>query len=46
MLWGYVAAAVRREPRCSDPEARALLRRDQRLRNVRARSREAAGRAV
>jgi biofilm PGA synthesis N-glycosyltransferase PgaC len=34
MLWGYTAAAVRREPRCPDEGVRATLRDRQRLRTA------------
>jgi hypothetical protein len=44
MLWGYAAAAVRREPRLADPAARAELRRRQSLRSLPLRAREALGR--
>ena len=46
MLWGYGAAAARREPRWSDSAARAHLRDLQRLRNLPARRREALGRGL
>ena len=46
MIGGYVAAAARREPRCSDPEVREFLRRRQRIRALPARAREARGRAA
>jgi glycosyltransferase involved in cell wall biosynthesis len=44
MLWGYVAAALSRAPRWSDHEARALLRRQQRLSALPLRAAEALGR--
>jgi poly-beta-1,6-N-acetyl-D-glucosamine synthase len=44
MIWGYAAAAVRREPRSGDRDARAYLRRQQSIRKLRLRSLEAAGR--
>lgn len=44
LVWGYAVAAARREPRSSDPDARAYLRRQQSLRNLRLRALEAAGR--
>jgi biofilm PGA synthesis N-glycosyltransferase PgaC len=44
MIWGYAAAALRREQRSSDPEARAYLRRQQSPRNLRLRALEATGR--
>lgn len=44
MVWGYAIAALTREPRSSDPEARAYLRRQQSPWNLRLRAREAAGR--
>jgi biofilm PGA synthesis N-glycosyltransferase PgaC len=34
MLWGYTTAALRREPRCPDEEARVVLRERQRLRET------------
>jgi glycosyltransferase involved in cell wall biosynthesis len=43
MIAGYVSAAIRREPRC-DPEARAYIRSQQRLRRLPLRIREALGR--
>jgi hypothetical protein len=43
MLSGYVAAALGREAVCSDERVRTGLRREQSLRNLRARRREAAG---
>jgi len=44
LVHGWAVAALRREPRCPDRAARALLRRGQRLRELPARRREAAGR--
>jgi glycosyltransferase involved in cell wall biosynthesis len=44
MLWGYLAAEVRREPRCADADVRAQRLREQRLRDVPARVREVLGR--
>jgi glycosyltransferase involved in cell wall biosynthesis len=44
MLWGYTAGLLGREPRFHDTRARNLLRESQRLRNLRARAREASGR--
>jgi hypothetical protein len=44
MIGGYVAAAIRRGPRIEDASARALLRKEQRLRKLPARAREATGR--
>jgi poly-beta-1,6-N-acetyl-D-glucosamine synthase len=43
MLWGYAVAAVRRRPVCPDPTVRAQLRREQSIRNLRARRRDALG---
>jgi glycosyltransferase involved in cell wall biosynthesis len=43
MVWGYTAAAARRDPRNDDPEARAYLRRQQSPRNLRRRALEASG---
>jgi glycosyltransferase involved in cell wall biosynthesis len=44
MIWGYAAAAARREARNPDPDARAYLRRQQSPRNLKRRALEAAGR--
>jgi glycosyltransferase involved in cell wall biosynthesis len=44
LVWGYAAAALHRERRISDPAARAYLRRQQSLRRLPARLREARGR--
>lgn len=44
MVSGYAAAALKRDPRSSDENARAYLRRQQSLRNLRLRALEAAGR--
>lgn len=44
MLWGYASAAIRRQPVYEDAAVRAHLRRTQRLRHLRARTREATGR--
>ena len=44
MLWGYVEALVRREPRHPDAAVRAFWRREQSLRRVPGRVREALGR--
>jgi glycosyltransferase involved in cell wall biosynthesis len=41
MVWGYVRSGLRRERRHPDRAARSYLRREQRLRNIRARLREA-----
>lgn len=41
LIWGYAAALIRRERRCSDTAVRSHLRRTQSLRNLRARRREA-----
>lgn len=43
MLWGYAAAMARRRPRYEDDAVRTVLRQEQRLRNLRARAREARG---
>lgn len=45
MLWGYAWAVLRREPRCPNPAVLAHLRRQQSLRNLPLRIREALGRA-
>lgn len=45
MIWAYVGAALRGEPRCGDREARAFLRKQQQLRRLPLRAREALGRA-
>jgi poly-beta-1,6-N-acetyl-D-glucosamine synthase len=44
MIFGYVAAAARREPRCDDEAVRRYLREQQRLRRVPLRLAEAVGR--
>ena len=44
MIAGYVTAAARREPRCEDEGVRAYLRREQSLRRLPMRAREALGR--
>jgi biofilm PGA synthesis N-glycosyltransferase PgaC len=44
LVFGWLRAALRREPRCPDRAALALLRREQRLRELPARVREAYGR--
>jgi poly-beta-1,6-N-acetyl-D-glucosamine synthase len=44
LIGGYAAAAVRREPRCDDPLALDFLRRQQALRRLPLRAREALGR--
>jgi poly-beta-1,6-N-acetyl-D-glucosamine synthase len=44
LVGGYVTAAIRREPRCEDDAAREYLRRQQSLRQVPVRAREALGR--
>jgi glycosyltransferase involved in cell wall biosynthesis len=43
MVAGYLAAAVKREQRCVDPEVRELLRDQQRLRRLHRRGREVLG---
>ena len=43
MIWGFVAAAATRQPTCSDTDVRRRLRSEQRLRNLKARRREALG---
>ncbi len=43
LAYGYLSAAVRRLPRLQDPEARAILRKDQSFRNIIRRRREALG---
>ena len=43
LVYGYLTAATRRSPRLDDPEARAILRSDQSLRNILRRRREALG---
>lgn len=40
LLWGYAAAAGRREPRCPDPRVLTYVKRQQRLRNLPLRARE------
>jgi glycosyltransferase involved in cell wall biosynthesis len=44
MLWGYIAAALRRTPRYDDPQVRAYLRRQQSVRYLPLRVRESFGR--
>jgi biofilm PGA synthesis N-glycosyltransferase PgaC len=44
MLWGYGAAALRREPRCADEAVRARLRSEQSVSRLPLRMREARGR--
>ena len=44
MIWGYLEAALRREPQAQDLEARAYLRRQQSLHRLPRRARESAGR--
>jgi poly-beta-1,6-N-acetyl-D-glucosamine synthase len=44
MIWGYLGAALKREPRSDDDGAREFLRRRQSLRNLRLRALEATGR--
>jgi biofilm PGA synthesis N-glycosyltransferase PgaC len=44
MIAGYLSAALRREPRSNDADARAYLRRQQSVRRLRLRSLEATGR--
>jgi hypothetical protein len=45
LLWGWAGAAVRRAPRCEDTLIVERLRRNQRLRDIPLRLREARGRA-
>jgi glycosyltransferase involved in cell wall biosynthesis len=44
LIWGYLLAALRREPKTGDADARAYLRSQQSLRRLRLRSLEAIGR--
>lgn len=44
MIWGYAEAALKREPRLADADARAYLRRQQSLRLLPSRAAEAVGR--
>jgi glycosyltransferase involved in cell wall biosynthesis len=44
MIWGYLRAALERQPRCGDEAVRAYLRDQQRLSRLPLRLREAAGR--
>lgn len=46
MMWGYLEAAINREPRCGDAAARAYLRRQQSMRRLPRRAAEAVGRRV
>ena len=43
MIAGYISSAVHREPRCADPAVLAYIRREQRLRSLHLRAREALG---
>lgn len=43
LLWGYTGAALRRDARLQDRDARAYVRRQQSLRNLPVRAREALG---
>ena len=43
MLWGWLTAVVRREPRCPDEAARAYVRRQQSIRHLARRFREVRG---
>jgi glycosyltransferase involved in cell wall biosynthesis len=45
LVWGYLAASLRRRPQCPDAAVRAHLRQQQRLRDLPARLREVTGRA-
>lgn len=45
MVYGYLSAALRREPRCPDAAVRAFLRREQTVRRLPLRLREALGRS-
>jgi poly-beta-1,6-N-acetyl-D-glucosamine synthase len=44
MIWGYLVAALKHEPRSADDDARAFLRRRQSMRNLKLRALEATGR--
>ena len=44
MIWGYLKAALNREPQLADADARAYLRRQQSLRLLPSRAAEAIGR--
>jgi hypothetical protein len=44
MLWGYAQAAAAGEPRCADDAVRGYVRRQQSLRRLPLRAREAFGR--
>jgi glycosyltransferase involved in cell wall biosynthesis len=46
LIWGYLSAAARRAQRCPDDEVVSFLRRDQSMRNIFKRTREATGRAA
>jgi poly-beta-1,6-N-acetyl-D-glucosamine synthase len=46
LVYGYLSAAARRSPRLSDQAAREVLRRDQSLRNILLRRREALGKSA
>ncbi len=43
MLWGWSTAVARRQPRCEDAAARAYIRRQQSVRHIARRAREARG---
>jgi glycosyltransferase involved in cell wall biosynthesis len=46
LVWGFLRAAARREPRCADPGVASYQREHQRLRSLGTRRREAGGRPV
>jgi hypothetical protein len=46
LVTGYLGAALRRTPRCADVAVRAAIRRDQRLRHLRSKHHQAAGRSA
>jgi hypothetical protein len=45
MPWGFLRATLERRPTLDDPDVRALLRREQRVRALPLRLREALGRS-
>jgi poly-beta-1,6-N-acetyl-D-glucosamine synthase len=43
MIWGYLSAALKREQRCADAEARSYIRKEQSFRRLPLRAKEAFG---
>jgi biofilm PGA synthesis N-glycosyltransferase PgaC len=46
MIWGYMRSVIAREPRCADAQVRAYVRRQQSLRTLPLRMREALGKGT